>query len=196
MDPEFEIEPEDLKEDIIEDYEPFEREMRKRHDNSPGEIYQNWYFIVPIGLLVIILIVLFFRSGKNIPDKQLGPLISGMEDIKKDMTDLEDRIKKVQQSVAELEKSKAAVSRGMDKLNNRVERLAKGISSASEKIQELSAAKRVSDSGVKKRYYEVRRGDTLFGIAKKVNISLDKLCRLNGLNKAGNIIPGQKLLVE
>ena len=47
----------------------------------------------------------------------------------------------------------------------------------------------------KKRYYEVRQGDTLYRIAKQHGISVDELCRLNTITTNDPIHPGQKLLV-
>lgn len=44
------------------------------------------------------------------------------------------------------------------------------------------------------RYHEVRSGETLYGIAKKHGISVEKLCRLNGISRNKSIQPGQKLL--
>lgn len=45
----------------------------------------------------------------------------------------------------------------------------------------------------KHRYYKVRRGDTLSGIAKKFGTSVERLCRLNKLNRNSIIRPGQIL---
>jgi len=44
--------------------------------------------------------------------------------------------------------------------------------------------------------YQVRSGDSPFIIAKKYNMSLNRLFALNDLNKKSTIFPGQKLIVE
>nr|WP_319494692.1 LysM peptidoglycan-binding domain-containing protein [uncultured Desulfobacter sp.] len=44
--------------------------------------------------------------------------------------------------------------------------------------------------------YKVKSGDSPVGIAKKHNMSLDRLLSLNHLNKRSKIYPGQNLLVE
>ncbi len=44
--------------------------------------------------------------------------------------------------------------------------------------------------------HKVRNGDSPFLIAKKYNISLDRLLALNHLNKKSKIFPGQNLIVE
>jgi hypothetical protein len=48
----------------------------------------------------------------------------------------------------------------------------------------------------KDRYHEVRRGETLYRIAKKYGISVQELCRLNDINSNKIIQPNQKLLVS
>lgn len=186
MDDDFKIEPEDIDEDMIEDDEPFARGRSRRSPRTPGGPSFQWQTVVPIVLLILILIVLFFKTGGNGPDEQLRAVVSG----------LEDRMNEVRQAVAELEKSNTTLSQDMDGLNDQFSRLAQDIRSLSGTIQELSKEERVPGSGGTQRYYEVRRGDTLYGIAEKNGLSLDRLLRLNGLNKNANIMPGQKLRVE
>jgi LysM repeat protein len=43
--------------------------------------------------------------------------------------------------------------------------------------------------------YTVRRGDTLYGIARKHGISVEALRRLNNLKKGRDIYPDQKIIV-
>lgn len=50
----------------------------------------------------------------------------------------------------------------------------------------------------KKRYFEyytIKKGDTLYDIAKRYNINPDLLSTLNGLNNADYIYPNQVLLI-
>ena len=61
--------------------------------------------------------------------------------------------------------------------------------------QAASATSKEPISHTKERYYVVRSGDTLYGIAKQQGISVDELCRLNTITKTDPIHPGQKLLV-
>jgi murein DD-endopeptidase MepM/ murein hydrolase activator NlpD len=45
------------------------------------------------------------------------------------------------------------------------------------------------------KVYTVRRGDTLYGIAKANRIPMDRLAIRNGLNKNHHIYPGQRLVI-
>ena len=55
-----------------------------------------------------------------------------------------------------------------------------------------------NDKGTGKKFsqYKVKSGDSPVRIAKKYNMSLDRLLSLNHLNKRSKIYPGQNLLVE
>jgi lipid-binding SYLF domain-containing protein len=61
--------------------------------------------------------------------------------------------------------------------------------------QAVLATSREPISHTKERYYLVRSGDTLYGIAKQHGISVNELCRFNTIAKTDTIHPGQKLLV-
>lgn len=44
-------------------------------------------------------------------------------------------------------------------------------------------------------YYTIKKGDTLYGIAREYNINPELLSILNGLNKNDYIYPGQEILI-
>lgn len=44
-------------------------------------------------------------------------------------------------------------------------------------------------------YHHVQKGDTLYGIAKKYDISLSLLVKANHINKTDRLLPGKKLLI-
>ena len=44
-------------------------------------------------------------------------------------------------------------------------------------------------------YYTIKKGDTLYGIARKYNINPDLLAILNGLNSQDYIYPDQEILI-
>lgn len=45
-------------------------------------------------------------------------------------------------------------------------------------------------------YYRVKSGDTLWAISKKYGTSVDRICKLNGINKNGTLSVGQKLKIR
>ena len=58
------------------------------------------------------------------------------------------------------------------------------------------SSKKAPVEGTKGQYHVVQSGDTLSGIAKKYNTSVEALCSLNNMTKDQTINPGQKLLVS
>jgi tol-pal system protein YbgF len=60
----------------------------------------------------------------------------------------------------------------------------------------LSASSQNSTSGVNAYYHIVRRGDSLYGVAQKYDVTVKNLRRLNNLTNGQFIYPGQKLLVK
>ncbi len=196
MDSNFETEPEDLVEELEEDYESYEMDGRRPPKKPRNDPFFRWQYIIAICLIILILIFFYFRSGKSVPDEQIRSMASSIEELKKSMKDLNGRLSRLQQSLSELDRSKGNVSKRMDTLNSRVDRMEKSVSSMSGTLRELGEVKKSSVSEVKNRSYEVRRGDTLFGIAKKHNMTVEKLLGLNGMKKGQKIYPGQKLIVE
>ena len=62
-----------------------------------------------------------------------------------------------------------------------------------------SGTKTASSSGKSSggtRTYTVKKGDTLYGIAKKNNMSLNELLKMNGLTAKSTIHAGKKLKVK
>lgn len=67
-------------------------------------------------------------------------------------------------------------------------------SAAGAKVEQAQAAKR-SQAQTTNRYYLVKRGDSLWNVAKKHGIKLSELMQWNNLTSKSTIKPGQKLVV-
>ena len=64
------------------------------------------------------------------------------------------------------------------------------------KARGLNGLSKASVSTVKNITYTVKKGDTLGGIAKKYNTTVDKLVSLNGIKNKNLIYAGQKLKIK
>ncbi|MBP3774260.1 MAG: peptidoglycan DD-metalloendopeptidase family protein [Bacteroidaceae bacterium] len=64
---------------------------------------------------------------------------------------------------------------------------------SSNNSQANSSRKSISLASSKPVYHKVRKGDTLFSIAKKNSITVDQLCALNGIKKKSTLRAGQIL---
>jgi hypothetical protein len=76
---------------------------------------------------------------------------------------------------------------------DKIDQLTLKIATIEDKINALSENMPVL---TQHRYHEVRRGESLFGIAQKYGLTLQKLCTLNSVDPEGKIFPGQKLVVH
>jgi membrane-bound lytic murein transglycosylase D len=85
---------------------------------------------------------------------------------------------------------------------NEVETLASKVNALEKQITSAQTTKKSStesskqSKAVKKRYHEVKRGETLYRISKQYGITVDELRRLNKLSPNQPIEVGQKLLVS
>jgi len=160
-----------------------------------------------IGVLVlIVLIAVFFGGGDTLSKKDLTFFKARLDLLEKRLTrfegvelrvaSLEKKEKELEQSIAEADKSKKLVTQQYNKLTQRLEKFQKGKPPVPEKTKSPIAIQREPLSLSKKRFHEVRSGDTLYRIANKYGISVKELCRLNNIGQNKIIQPGQKLVVS
>ena len=60
-------------------------------------------------------------------------------------------------------------------------------------VQETASAKSNVRSSARTRNHKVKKGETLFSIARKHGTTVDRICRLNGISTKAKIRPGQIL---
>lgn len=105
-----------------------------------------------------------------------------------------------------LERVETALSVKLEAVNKRIDSLEKSMAELSDTISSLGSAagttgaveeKRVSgDVKKKSMFHTVQKGDTLYSISRKYNVSVDKLRKLNNLDKDSSIYPGDNLVVK
>ena len=143
-----------------------------------------------------------------------GPGGTGEQDlIRNKVTKMEGevlRLKAMEERVINLEKNLAlqsvpatgaegAQAEKLESLSKRVEALEK--KPASTEKPAVAAVvkekpKKETAASAKKRYHEVKKGETLYQISNTYGISLTELRKLNNLNPEQSIQPGQKLQVS
>jgi len=159
-----------------------------------------------IGVLVlIVLIAVFFGGGDTLSKKDLTSFKARLDLLEKRLTrfegvelrvaSLEKKEKELEQSIAEADRSKKLVTQQYTTLTQRLDRLQKGKTLVPAKSKAPIATKKKLPSLGKKRFHEVRSGDTLYRIANKYGISVKELCLLNNIGQNKIIQPGQKLVV-
>jgi LysM repeat protein len=177
-------------------------------DRKPSKSPKRFLLIAGGGLIALffVLAVFSFFFGR-------GPGGTGEQDlIRNKVTKMEGevmRLKAMEERVINLEKNLAlqsvpgtgaegALAEKLETLSKRVEALEKKSAS----VEKAPAAavkekpKKEAVASAKKRYHEVKKGETLYQISKKYGISLTELRSLNNLNPEQSIQPGQKLQVS
>lgn len=146
-------------------------------------------------LLIILLIVFFGGGGDKSAAKELDAVKARLDGLEKRLvraegteqkiSSMESQMKGLQGSVTRLEGAARATREQMEKLAQ----------PAPPKPPAQTVAPQKKPAQPEKRLHEVRRGETLFSIAKKYGTTMDELRRLNHLPKNDPIQPGQRLIV-
>ena len=157
-------------------------------------------------LLLIVLIALFFGGGDTLSKKDLASFKARLDQLEDRLTrfegveirvaSLEKKEKELEQSMAEADTSKRLLTQQYTALNQRLDSLQKAKTPVSVKRKALIAPQKKPTTLGKKRFHEVRSGDTLYRIANKYGMSVEELCRLNNIGQNKIIQPGQKLVVS
>jgi LysM repeat protein len=195
--------PENDIDQMVEEFAD-EMEYSQLHGNTrrgepsrdPARRGRSWFPWAVVVVLIIGMAALLFRDDTNSLEKELKSLKTQLQQVDKRLASmeasdeklgrLENQVKGLRRSVGRLEKSVARVNQSLE---------AKKKSAPAAK-KATTTAKKTAAPKVKKRYHTVRKGESLYGIAKKYGLPVDTLRRLNNLNKKSVIRPGQKLLVS
>ena len=165
-------------------------------------------FLVLAGIGVLIMIILFFSffmDGSKARE-DISSIRANFDQVEKRLTQVEDKIarlnKEVLTSKVDLDKNmeerqsqKLALQKRLDKQSIRIDKLNEAMSTLATKKKSSEKVDKKPTPQTENRYHEVRKGETLYGVARRYGISVDELCRLNQITARNVIQPGQKLLV-
>lgn len=172
------------------------REPRRRFRKQSGLDPQKKSLILGAAgaLLLLILLVFFFGDGGR-DENTTNPLNA----VKSRLDGLEKRLALVEKVEPKISSSETRI-KGLQVSVNRLESLTRTMKDRMEKLEQVPSpstppAKSLDPASVEKRLHEVRRGESLFSIAKKYGMNLDELRRLNHLSKS-IIQPGQRLIID
>ncbi|MBW1801101.1 MAG: LysM peptidoglycan-binding domain-containing protein [Deltaproteobacteria bacterium] len=156
------------------------------------------YGSIAIILIILILNVFLIFGGENRAlEKKLSTITAKVERLEKGFIQLdrsvtgkdtfEKKFKNFERSLSGHERSLKALGERISQLGQETARLRKKISAA--------GVKKATTSTAKKRSHTVRKGETLFGIAKKYGVAVDEMRRINKMSRGKDIYPGQKLII-
>jgi LysM repeat protein len=202
MEKEYDNEMEGFVEDIAEEYgynsgNPDSYSRGPSQDNSPSKgLLAMW----GAGILIIsIFITIFFGNRSEVTKEDLTALSARFEEIEVKLSDLEKNGNRLDNLNARSESLKQTIA-SMERSLESVKKQVAGLSAKATVRQSKSKAKEktLKTPSTKKGrglYHTVKKGETLFSIADKYDLTLAELLKINKLKKGDVLKIGQKLLV-
>ena len=148
---------------------------------------------------VVLLAVVFLLLGGGDSEKadallsiqerlnRLEERLDRLEESGPQLDSITERISVLQKTVNSLERDRPSMQQRIDRIARRVESLG---------TVPASPQKPVTRSSGGTRKHTIQKGETLFSIARRYSLSLDDLCRLNGIDRDDVIQPGQTLIIQ
>jgi LysM repeat protein len=166
--------------------------------------------------VLILFILVFFlvvpKGGDGELSRQVAELSDRLQRVEEKLTNMEaplggaaqlgSRVDKVEKSLLSFDASNASVASKMNRMADELDQIQKDVSALNsqknsvKKIPAASSTSGKTQPASQAVYHEVQPGETLYGISRQYNLSVDALRRLNGLSDQASIYPGQKLKVK
>ena len=179
----------EMQEDLARQKANVRRNRNPQGSDSPGKPLLLWGVI---GIILVLLLVLLFRGGDKAVQEDLNALKARMEQMEKKASTMETAAKKIdgldgqikglQQSLSKAEGFQRSLSERIDKLAQKAEKPA-------------APPAPQKKPGTQAKVHEVQPGETVFSIAKKYNMPVDQLLKLNNMTRKDTVKAGQKLAV-
>ena len=181
---------EGVEENLDEGWERTNYSQRKVKQKNRQK--RSWTpIIILIGAIVILSLIIQWAAGSR-KSQEYKKVMARLEALENRVTSLENKLQSASQILSEISKLKSQVGgleTSINALSKRVDRLSN---------QTKLAKKKSVSSGHKAgatRKHVVRRGETLFGIAKKYGVDINAIRTANGLNTKSVLHPGQTLVI-
>jgi LysM repeat protein len=195
--------------EITDDLGYASKPQRSESHGASGEIGLSKKSLIlgVIGIVVLVILITVFFRGGGLSQGDLAPLQAKLDLVERRLTHLqglesriaflENQEAELQQLILDLDKSGRSLAEQVDEISKKLGGVEPGKPTAPARVK-ATAPRTTTEKPVsaeKERYHSVRRGETLYRIARQYGISVRELCRLNNISPNQAIYPGQKLLV-
>lgn len=164
------------------------------------------FMVMGAALLIVIVIIalaLFVgtgSSGKSVATTQarvkaLEEKMMHFSAIEANIATAQQQEEALQRSVSRLQNSVTELKESLDHVNREVALLMQRMGTTPRTARSSTSTRRERISKARPRYHVVRKGESLYRIAKKYGVSVRELYRLNHLSPKSTIHPGQRLMV-
>lgn len=176
---------------------------RKQPEPETGK---KAFLVMGAAVLIAIIVIAFaLFAGNRSSDKPIATTqarikaleekVTGLSAMEADLAATRQQEEALRQSVSRLQSSVTELKETLDHVSRELA-LLKGSKGATRGTAKSTAStRRERISRTHPRYHVVRKGESLYGIAKKYGVSLHELYRLNHLSAKSTIHPGQRLMV-
>jgi len=148
------------------------------------------------AFILIIFSILLFKANDKAMSKDINHTELAAIAFEEKFQRLASELIELKQYLSKLDESQESLIPQLDELSQKLDRMEKKIALVAIDTKASGPIQKKASSQTKNVYHEVRSGETLFRIAKRHGMSVDKLCRLNRITPKTLLHPGQKLLVS
>jgi LysM repeat protein len=195
--------------EITDDLGYTSKPQRSESHGASGEIGLSKKSLIlgVIGIVVLVILITVFFRGGGLSQGDLAPLqakldlverrLAHLQGLESRIAFLENQEAELQQLILDLDKSGRSLAEQVDEISRKLGGVEPGKPTAPARVK-ATAPRTTTEKPVsaeKERYHSVRRGETLYRIARQYGISVRELCRLNNISPNQAIYPGQKLLI-
>ncbi len=148
-----------------------------------------------LGILLITIFCLFFGCSQKEFSDDMKSIKDRLEQLEKRFAEYEQH-KEVKELQAKYDEGKAALEEQLKKIEEKYEKISGKTEKARTTSQEGTISQKKATTVAKQQNHTVSRGETLYSISRKYNVSVAELCRLNNLKQTQNLQTGQNLLIS
>jgi len=147
------------------------------------------------GILLLAIFCLFFGCSQKDFSDDMKSIKDKLEQLEKRLAEYEQH-KEIKELKTKFDEGKAALEEQLKIIENKYAKKPEKIETAKAPPQVKPDSNKIPNSVAKKQYHTVSRGETLYSISRKYEVSIAELLRLNNLKQTQNLQAGQKLLIS
>jgi anti-anti-sigma factor len=192
------------REALPEDVAILNEEGQSRRRSAPRQHSRKSHLLAGALVLVLVLVVLYFivRGEKKGPEVDLQPLLKRIGLLEERMAKLESKGKEVPQVQEKLDSLTRNLNERLSHLEKDINQIKEEAASGKNKAEITQPAAPTHAPPPRSpakpggtRFHTVAKGENLFRIALRYNLSVEELRRLNNLKPDQSLRVGQKLNV-
>jgi LysM repeat protein len=176
----------------------------KKH-SDPGTGKKALLLMGAALLIVIVIISIALFAGNGSSGKPVAAIQARVKAVEEkvmrfsameaNVATAQQQEEALRQSVSRLQSSVTELKGTLDHVSREVALLKERMGTTPGAARSTTSTKRERISKAHPRYHVVRKGESLYSIAKKYGISVHELYRLNKLSPKSTIHPGQRLML-